>query len=239
MDDRQNASENPYVAPPIDADLALATSPFGLDLSQDEQIRREHLSHEASIRSVGLLYYLGAGLCVTGLLSAAAFTALPLLLLGMEQASSPNTVVVITGAFDVVVLLFLLGIYGLFAALFFFTGRGLRRLQPWSRIASGIISTLGLLAIPLGTLINAYILYLLLSRKATVIFSPEYSEIIARTPHIKYKTSLGCRWQFVGRAKLLLSRCFAVIRGSAGASPSLFRQSLVSHPPTPQQDAEE
>lgn len=28
--------------------------------------------------------------------------------------------------------------------------------------------------------------------------------------------------QSIGRAKLLLSRCFVVIRGSAGASPSLF-----------------
>ena len=74
--------------------------------------------------------------------------------------------------------------------LLFFTAHGLRRLQPWSRISSGIIAALGLLAFPVGTLINAYILYLLLCRKANVVFSAEYREIIIRTPHIKYKTSL-------------------------------------------------
>ena len=85
---------------------------------------------------------------------------------------------------------FLLGIYGGLAVLMFFTARGLRRLQPWSRIPSGILSTIGLLGFPIGTLINGYILYLLFSRKGNVVFSPEYRDIIDRTPHIKYKTSL-------------------------------------------------
>ena len=39
-------------------------------------------------------------------------------------------------------------------------------------------------------LIVGYILYLMLSEKGSVVFSPAYKEIIARTPHIKYRTSL-------------------------------------------------
>ena len=41
----------------------------------------------------------------------------------------------------------------------------------------------------MGTLIGFYMLYLLLSKKGTMVFSPEYKEIIAQTPHMKYKTS--------------------------------------------------
>ncbi|MBN2296713.1 MAG: hypothetical protein JXM70_30080 [Pirellulales bacterium] len=108
MDNRQDASDNPYAAPSVDADMAMAASPFATDLSQDEQIRHAYLSHETSVRSV-------------------------------------------------------------------------------------IISGIGLLQIPIGTIIHAYILYLMLSRKATVVFSPKYREIIARTPHIKYKTSLAVK----------------------------------------------
>ena len=38
-------------------------------------------------------------------------------------------------------------------------------------------------------IIPAYILYLLLSSKGAMVFSTEYKEIIARTPHVKYRTS--------------------------------------------------
>ena len=39
------------------------------------------------------------------------------------------------------------------------------------------------------SLILGYILYLLLSKKGSMVFSPEYRLIIERTPHIKYRTS--------------------------------------------------
>ena len=82
--------------------------------------------------------------------------------------------------------LFSLFLGGLYLAV----GLGLRKLRPWTRIAAGIISGIGLLAIPLGTLINAYILYLLFSKKGSTIFSADYQRVIADTPHIKYRTSL-------------------------------------------------
>src|SRR3954471_16602837 len=131
-----------------------------LDLNSSEQIRREHLNHEASVKSVGLLYFLGA-----------AF----LLLACVAVFATDNA---ITTVVTVVILCVSAGMI--------WTGFGLRKLRPWARIASRIISGLGLLGFPLGTLINGYILYLLLSKKGATIFSPDYQRVIAETPEIKY-----------------------------------------------------
>ena len=56
-------------------------------------------------------------------------------------------------------------------------------------IPATFLSVCALFAVQLGTLIGFYMLYLLLSKKGTMVFSPEYKEIIAQTPHMKYKTS--------------------------------------------------
>jgi hypothetical protein len=88
--------------------------------------------------------------------------------------------------------------FALGAALFLLTvgglqlwvGLGLRKLRPWTRIAAGILSGIGLIAFPLGTLINGYILYLLFSKKGSTVFSADYQRVIADTPHIKYRTSI-------------------------------------------------
>ena len=53
-----------------------------------------------------------------------------------------------------------------------------------------MLAGFGLLGFPIGTLINAYILYLFLSKKGRTIYSPEYQEVIAATPHVKYRTSI-------------------------------------------------
>jgi hypothetical protein len=83
------------------------------------------------------------------------------------------------------------------------TANGLRRLQHWARIPSGILSGFGLLGFPIGTLINGYILYLLFSEKGKMVFSPAYQEVIRQTPQIKYKTSIVV-WIFLGLILLLL-----------------------------------
>jgi hypothetical protein len=67
---------------------------------------------------------------------------------------------------------------------------GLRRLRSWARWPTVVLSFIGLLGFPLGTLISALILANLLGKKAAMVFSPEYKDIIAATPHVKYKTSI-------------------------------------------------
>jgi hypothetical protein len=79
----------------------------------------------------------------------------------------------------------------------------LRRLKPGARTPAIVMSGLGLLAFPLGTLINGYILWLLLSRKGSFILSPAYGPIVEATPHIKYRTSVWV-WILLGLIVALL-----------------------------------
>jgi hypothetical protein len=149
---------NPYAAPAARVE-DVAANP------EAEAIRQAHINHEASIKAVGILYYLGGVVAtINGLAS----------LVGA------------TGSYEVgyAIPFVLAGVLGLFA------GYGVRALRPWGRIIGCILSGLGLLAIGLGTIINAYILYLFLSKKGRTIFSPGYKDVIAATPHVKYRTSI-------------------------------------------------
>ncbi len=94
------------------------------------------------------------------------------------------------------VIVFLLGVAQMAV------GSGFRRLALWSKIPGAILAAIGMLLFPIGTLINGYVLYLLLSAKGSMVFSPEYKEVIFQTPHMKYKTSIVV-WVFVGLLALL------------------------------------
>ena len=152
-----DTAASPYAAPASNVEDVSATP-------EAEAIRREHISREASIKSVGILYYLGGAL---------------LTLVGGFALVAPR------GDTGIFMLVFVpLGVGQVFV------GWGLRGLRKWAQIASCVISGLGLLAFPAGTLINGYILYLLLSKKGRTVFTPEYQDVIAATPHVKYRTSI-------------------------------------------------
>ena len=161
---------NPY-APPKAAVEDVSAS------SEAEAIRRAHISHEASIKGIGTLYYLAALIVVLGTL-AAIFSAL---------RNRPSFVAMVA----------VLALFGLLTAASFAMGRGLRRLRPWVRVPTIVLAGLGLLGFPLGTLINGYILWLVLSKKGQLILSPEYAAIVEATPQVKYRTSL-IAWIVVG-----------------------------------------
>jgi hypothetical protein len=150
-----------------------------------EEMRKLHINHEASIRSIGLLYYLGGTAMLLGGvgMAIASFAA---------AQTSDRSVTAIVG---VVLVPFAIG--------YFFVGSGLRRLRPWVRIPVGILSGLGLLSIPVGTIINGYILYLVFSQKGTTVFSAAYQDVIRQTPHIKYKTSIAV-WIFLALVLVFL-----------------------------------
>jgi hypothetical protein len=179
---------NPY-APP---EASLSPPPVaGVVLAEAEAIRRAHLNHESNVRSIGALHLLGAVLAGIGLAaSVASFEG------SMGRASR-------VGAFLTMNVAFL----ALNAAL----GIGLIRLQPWARwleaavvgvylfvqatttlyltVAVGRTATQLLFVSGLMWLIPALVLYLMLAPKAAMVFSPEYREVIARTPHIRHRTS--------------------------------------------------
>jgi len=150
--------------------------------SDAEEMRKLHVSHEASVKSVGILYYLGGAAMLFGGLGMTASS--------LSSSKGPESIAV------VVVLFVLAGAY-------IWVGYGLRRLRRWARITTGILAGIGLLGFPLGTIINAYILYLICSKKGATVFSPEYQEVIRQTPHIKYKTSIVV-WILLGIVLLVI-----------------------------------
>lgn len=151
---------NPYASPQV--------SQIREEATDDESVRRAHLSHEASVKSIGSLYLISAGLLLI---------ALPLVIV---NATAP------LGSLEVLVPV---SIFGAFFALSAALAYGLIRLRPWARWSAVALGILGLLSFPVGTLINAYVLYLLFSKKSGVVFSADYHRVIAATPHIKYRTS--------------------------------------------------
>lgn len=141
--------------------------------SEAELIRSEHVKHEASVKSIGTLYYIGGVILVLAAIGLVAA-------LYIDSSSEPQ----------LGLLTVMLAIYAVFGIVSFVLGYGLRRLAPWARIPTVIVACIGLLGFPVGTLINGYILYLVLSEKGRRIFEPDYAEIVAATPHIKYRTSI-------------------------------------------------
>jgi hypothetical protein len=53
------------------------------------------------------------------------------------------------------------------------TGIGLLRLRPWARILGIVLSVVSLMAIPFGTLVGAYGLWVLLSKDTERLFDPQ------------------------------------------------------------------
>jgi hypothetical protein len=155
--------QNPYQAPA--AEIAEVIPGVSADAVA---IRQEHIGHEASIRAIGILYYIGAiGMILTAIISLFALSD------DVEDVSFFLTA-------------FFIG-FGIFCL---WMGSALRALNSKVRHVAGVFAGLGLLGFPIGTLINGYILYLLYSKKGKMVFSEEYQAIRLATPHIKYKTSI-------------------------------------------------
>jgi len=141
-----------------------------------ERERRAHLAHEASIRSISTLYFFNsfAGILATVALLSSLYFAIVHWRGGGESPLA---------------WLSLGGIYVLLTALCFWTGIGLRRLDPRVKLAATLLTVMLLVCFPVGTLIGGYILWLLHSEKGQRIFAPDYPAIVAATPHIIYRTS--------------------------------------------------
>ena len=170
MSQSDPANANPYAAPVAHGQ---PTKPG----TKNEQIRREHVTHEASIKSFGFLYLLGGVLMIIG-----GCVMLFVCLTGGAPAD-------VEPSFTALLAL-LSGVYLVIGATQIWVAVGLRKLNQVGRIGGTIFGALGTLGFPLGTLICGYFLYLLWSEKGTMVFSPEYKDVIAATPHIKHKTSI-------------------------------------------------
>ena len=173
--DFDSASDNPYASP---ATTEQAPVRKDIDMDDAEQTRRKYLSHEANLRSAGTVYIIGF-LILT--FSAFSFALTMPAMIKLQRGVGPTEAM---WAFLLCALPFCLGVWQLVI------GIGLRKLKIWVRIQATLVAMLWMAWIPFGTIISAYFLYLIWSRKAKVVMSEEYREIIKQTPHVKLRTSL-------------------------------------------------
>ncbi len=193
--------QNPYVSPKQGSEVGQASIDGDL-----ERIRNTYLKHEASIQGIGTLYVLGGGLSI---LLCMLYLAMGIGAF-LSTGAAPETM--IGGA----ILLVLAVAVGGIGAAQLWTGIGLRKIRSNARIPGIIFACIGLLGVPIGTLISCYFLYVLASQKGTYVFSPEYASVIQQTPHIKYKTSVIV-WILLGLLLLLIGiGVISAVLGSAG-----------------------
>lgn len=209
---RDDLATNPYAAPADDPSGRLFDAvgdgfprPESITQEQAEQIRRANLKHEASVRSIGLLYYLGGSFGIFGTLGglielAGMFTrdvAAPVVPPSTGEIAESVAGVVLASGLTFLNLLI---------------GWGVRRLKPWSRIATIVLTSISLLffgfgvfsAVAVGVasgvavsvvlsiflIMPIYILWLMHSAKGRIVFSPTYKVVRSMTPEIKYRTSI-------------------------------------------------
>lgn len=159
---------NPYAAPSADTYIV----GYEGSLAEAEQTRNELIKHEASVKSIGSLFLLGALLCLLSAVVNGFTLFLERSLAGSEPAYSPLVLISVLA----------------FGGLYFWIGRGLRRLDGRVRVVAIVFSAFGLLGFPIGTAISAYFIYLLASAKGKQVMSEEYQAIVAATPHIRYRS---------------------------------------------------
>lgn len=151
---------NPYQAPTARVEDPVETGV--------EAERTAHLRHEARLRSVGILYWLGAAAVVVMIGVSLATTSV------RNPEGWTMTGGVVLGA------LLAAGV-----------GWGYWSLSPWVRWPGTVFSALGLLAIPIGPIIHGYFLYLLWCAKGRRVLSPGYVQVRRQTPHLRYQRTIG------------------------------------------------
>ena len=162
---------NPYEPPrelePEEEESAKG-SPLHQQILTDAQIRRKYIDHEAAIQWTGMLF-----VCV-GVCNLCGMVVCELL----QQRAGGNPW---QGYFGI-------ALAGMLASLLL--AAELIKLNSWAQPFAVFVAILGI-AVPFGILICPYIVYLLLSQRGRVVFTPEYKKVVAATFHIKYRPSWG------------------------------------------------
>lgn len=128
------------------------------------------IGHETRVRGIGSLYYLLSIALVSPLIVVVAIAIGE----GVPRVLEDMGGVVIMGTLGGALV---------------YLGHAIRKLSAWSRPVAIAMSSLGLLAIPFGTIINGYFLWLLLSQRGRTVFSDEYRAVVEATPEIRYRNS--------------------------------------------------
>jgi hypothetical protein len=145
-----------------------------------DETRQLYFSHEQQVRSVGTLFRFMGGIQL--------FLAAIILLAGTLASFAGDGIGAHVAQFAVILtegaIIVALG------GVAFWTGGLLRELDHKAFITAVILGVIGLLGIPIGTLINGFILYLLLSEKGRFVLSDPYRAVVVATPQYQWKTAL-------------------------------------------------
>ena len=167
-----NAAMNPYA---VSATAANYSAQPSQGLSGDAtSVRNFHLAHESAIKGFGLLYAIGAGFYILFAVAAAIFSVFAFAALNKDAGQAIGVVTLIYAA-----------VYFAIGALVALVSSGLYKLSDVGKIGGAIFSVLSLCGIPIGTLLGAYMLYLLFSEKGNFIFTQRYRSFVKQTPHIR------------------------------------------------------
>jgi hypothetical protein len=128
-----------------------------------EQRRREFIGHERQLKSVGTVFSLPAMVFVIAFMLALVFAVT-----GDDSVSLPA-----------------LAAQGTLAALFIALAIGFRRLQPWVKWPGTVVSAIGVLGVPVGTIVFGVVLYLIWCRAGRVVLDPAYRDVIQATPQLQ------------------------------------------------------
>ncbi len=201
MDQTSPLDFNPYTAP---SSAGESEAPPEVVDPGAEAIRREHFGRESTIRAMGLGCYMIAAfmalLAAGGVVTSAIWI--------VELSHRPHR-----PGWLVREILVQAGISFVLAPLTagtFALARGLRRFRPGARRACLVVVSILLLVCAVFVLASPLIekewfalsiswavvavapassFWLLKSAKGRTIFTPEYRDVVARTPHIKYRAS--------------------------------------------------
>lgn len=136
------------------------------------EIREAHVRHESRLRAVGWLYAFFAA--ALGMVAAG---------LWRDSGGPPQPG---DGFFRGLIVF-----AALMAAASLVLAAGFLRLNPWVRLPATIVSGLGLLLIPVGTILHGYILMQVWSPQGQRILKPDYADIIAATPEVRFRRTAG------------------------------------------------
>lgn len=172
----------------VDADNPYAPSAAALEApappTQEELTRKRHLMHEHSLRLAGTLFLIGGAFWIVAGLGAAVMTV----------------VRIVNGHYDSLGNMFAMPpLFAALAALLLWFARGLRKLKKEVRSSVVLLSYVGLLAFPLGTIVSAWLLHLTASKKGKFVFrmitnasSPRLLMSNPTTVHC-----IGSSWRFL------------------------------------------
>lgn len=160
-----NEPINPFAAP--EAEIS-APAMVGPDVAAAEVIRKEHISSEKNLQTIGFLMLIG------GFFTALFGVIFLVSALQIEREPEDKAAAIGMSLF-----------YLLWGGFSIQVARGLRRFKNRSRVWACVLMLPGIIS-PVTWLF----LYCLMNKKGKFVCTPEYARIIEQTPHVQYKTSV-------------------------------------------------